>query len=169
MPGYGLPKGTKGLLPWRWAEQRLTKSHNYWITTVKADGSPHTMVVWGLWRNGTFLFSTGRQSRKSRNLEKNRDCVVCTELAREAVSSRALLRKHPMSLFDEISSSGRNENTSSTCPDLSQTYSRRKSQSSRFVLGWCLDWTKRGRSIPRRAGGLRTRSINFGTKFELSS
>jgi len=47
-PGYGFPKGKKGLLPWSWAEERLKKSHNYWITTVKPDGSPHTMVVWGL-------------------------------------------------------------------------------------------------------------------------
>jgi hypothetical protein len=31
MPGYGLPKGSSGLLPWKWAEQRLKKSHNYWI------------------------------------------------------------------------------------------------------------------------------------------
>ncbi len=85
MPGYGLPKGAKGLLRWDWAERRLTKSHNYWITTVRPDGNPHTMVVWGLWRDGEFLFSTGRQSRKSRNLEKNRHCVVCTELANEAV------------------------------------------------------------------------------------
>ena len=37
------------LLPWEWAEQRLRKSHNYWITTAKPDGTPHTMVVWGLW------------------------------------------------------------------------------------------------------------------------
>jgi len=43
--GYGFPEGTKGLLSWAWAEQRLKKSHNYWITTVKPDGSPHTMVV----------------------------------------------------------------------------------------------------------------------------
>ena len=48
MPGYGLPDAKKGLLPWAWAEQRLKKSHNYWITTVRPDGSPHTMVVWGL-------------------------------------------------------------------------------------------------------------------------
>jgi hypothetical protein len=85
MPGYGLPEGGKGLLPWTWAEQRLTKSHNYWITTVKPDGSPHTMVVWGLWQDGRFLFSTGSQSRKARNLEKNPNCVVCTEHAHEAV------------------------------------------------------------------------------------
>lgn len=85
MPGYGLPESKKGLLPWKWAEQRLRKSHNYWITTVKPDGSPHTMVVWGLWLNGAFLFSTGRKSRKARNLAKNKRCVVCTEKAEEAV------------------------------------------------------------------------------------
>ena len=85
MPGYGMPKSKKGLLPWKWAEQRLRKSHNYWITTVKPDGSPHTMVVWGLWMDGAFLFSTGRQSRKARNLAKNPRCVVCTEHAEEAV------------------------------------------------------------------------------------
>jgi hypothetical protein len=84
-PGYGFPKGRKGLLPWSWAEQRLKQSHNYWITTVKLDASPHTMVVWGLWQDGRFLFSTGSKSRKSRNLEHNANCVVCTEHAHEAV------------------------------------------------------------------------------------
>ena len=85
MPGYGLPENTKGLLPWKWAEQRLKKSHNYWITTVKPDGAPHAMVVWGLWLDGAFLFSTGSQSRKARNLEANQNCVVCNEDAHEAV------------------------------------------------------------------------------------
>jgi hypothetical protein len=84
-PGYGFPKNAKGLLPWMWAGQRLKKSHNYWITTVKPDGSPHTMVVWGLWQDGRFLFSTGSKSKKARNLERNRNCVVCTEHAQEAV------------------------------------------------------------------------------------
>ena len=93
--GYGFPEGTKGLLPWSWAEQRLKKSHNYWITTikhstvkptsVKPDSSPHTMVVWGLWQDGRFLFSTGSQSRKARNLARNTNCIVCTEHAHEAV------------------------------------------------------------------------------------
>ena len=89
-PGYGFPKGTKGLLPWSWAEQRLKKSHNYWITTVKPGGSrhassPHTMVVWGLWQGGCFLFSTGSKSLKARNLARNKNCIVCTEHAQEAV------------------------------------------------------------------------------------
>jgi hypothetical protein len=85
MPGYGLPEGSKGLLPWSWAERRLKKSHNYWITTVKQDGSPHTMVVWGLWQDGRLLFSTGSKSRKARNLAANPNCVVCSEHADEAV------------------------------------------------------------------------------------
>ncbi len=95
MPGYGLPESSKGLLPWTWAEQRLKKSHNYWITTIKPAASPqedspqnvspHTMVVWGLWQDGRFLFSTGGSSRKARNLAHNANCVVCTEHAHEAV------------------------------------------------------------------------------------
>src|SRR5580693_5268822 len=90
MPGYGLPQGNKGLLPWSWAEQRLKKSHNYWITTLKPGTSPHTafphtMVVWGLWIDGQFLFSTGSKSRKARNLANNPNCVVSTEHAHEAV------------------------------------------------------------------------------------
>jgi len=88
-PGYGFPDSNKGLLPWSWADQRLKKSHNYWITTVKQDGSPqaspHTMVVWGLWQDGRLLFSTGSQSRKARNLAQNPNCAICTEHANEAV------------------------------------------------------------------------------------
>ena len=95
MPGYGLPKGTKGLLPWSWAEQRLEKSHNYWITTAKPDGSPHTMIVWGLWLGGAFLFSTGRRSRKARNLSQNQHCVVCTEQANQAVIVEGIAEETP--------------------------------------------------------------------------
>lgn len=88
-PGYGFPESTKGLLSWSWAEKRLKKSHNYWITTVKPDAgeapAPHTMVVWGLWQDGRFLFSTGSGSRKARNLSENPKCIVCNEDAHEAV------------------------------------------------------------------------------------
>jgi hypothetical protein len=85
MPGYGLPAGTKGLLPWQWAEQRLKKSHNYWISTARPDGTPHLMIVWGLWVNGAFYFSSGAQSRKAKNLAHNPRCVIGTEMAGEAV------------------------------------------------------------------------------------
>ncbi len=93
MPGYGLPEHNKGLLPWKWAEQRLSKSRNYWISTVRPDGRPHTMVVWGLWLANVFYFSTGRDSRKSHNLKANPNCVVCNELAHEAVIVEGVARE----------------------------------------------------------------------------
>lgn len=84
MPGYGLPRGTKGLLPWQWADDRLRRSHNYWVITVRPDGAPHAMPVWGVWVDGRFFFSTGRESRKARNLAANPKCIVCSEKANEA-------------------------------------------------------------------------------------
>ena len=85
MPGYGLPKSKKGLLPWKWAEDRLNKSRQYWIATTGPDRRPHVMVVWALWMNGLLYFSTGSKSRKARNLANNPQCTMCTEVAAEAV------------------------------------------------------------------------------------
>jgi general stress protein 26 len=85
MPGYGMPTGTKGLLPWTWAEERLRKSHNYYLMTVRPDATPHAMPIWGIWVDHRFYFSTGTTSVKARNLAKNSSCVICTEKAAEAV------------------------------------------------------------------------------------
>jgi nitroimidazol reductase NimA-like FMN-containing flavoprotein (pyridoxamine 5'-phosphate oxidase superfamily) len=85
MPGYGLPRGTKGLLRWTWAEQRLRRSHNYWMMTVRPGAKPHAMPVWGIWVDNRFYFSTGARSRKARNLQRNSACIVCTERTAEAV------------------------------------------------------------------------------------
>jgi len=87
MPGYGLlgAEEGRGLLPWSWAEARLTAARNYWVTTNAADGRPHTMPVWGVWLGDAFFFSTGRQTRKARNLAQRPECVICPERGDEAV------------------------------------------------------------------------------------
>jgi hypothetical protein len=85
MPGYGLPKSKKGLLPWKWAADRLSKSRQYWVATVHPEGRPHVMLVWGVWTDGTFYFSTGSQSRKAHNLAQNSACVVCSQDSEQAV------------------------------------------------------------------------------------
>ena len=85
MPAYGLPKSKKGLLPWKWAEDRLKKSRQYWVATTRPDGRPHVMVVWALWMNGVLYFSTGKESRKAKNLAANPSCTMCNEDAAEAV------------------------------------------------------------------------------------
>ena len=49
----------------------MTKSRNYWICTVRPDGRPHSIPVWGFWLDGTLYFGTGRSTRKARNLANN--------------------------------------------------------------------------------------------------
>jgi len=95
MTGYGVPKSLKGALPWSWAEERITRSHNYWLTSVRPDGAPHTMIVWGIWLDGAYYFSTNSKSRKARNFERNPHCVLCSENAEEAVILEGVARKVP--------------------------------------------------------------------------
>jgi nitroimidazol reductase NimA-like FMN-containing flavoprotein (pyridoxamine 5'-phosphate oxidase superfamily) len=87
MPGYGIvpEQEGEGLLPWRWAADRLKAARNYFIATTRADARPHVMVVWGLWIEESFYFSTSRDSRKARNLAVHPQCVICPGDADEAV------------------------------------------------------------------------------------
>jgi hypothetical protein len=83
MPGYGLldaAQGT-GLLPWSWAVERLTRSHDYWVATVRPDGRPRVMPVWGVWMDDALWFSSSRGSRKARNLAANAHCTITTDNA----------------------------------------------------------------------------------------
>ncbi|MFN2556658.1 MAG: pyridoxamine 5'-phosphate oxidase family protein [Nitriliruptorales bacterium] len=87
MPGYGIlgPTEGRGLLPWSWAVQRLSASHDYWLATRWPDGRPHLMPVWGVWHGGALWFSSSRQSRKARNLDSDPRCTVATDNALEPV------------------------------------------------------------------------------------
>ena len=87
MPDYGVqgPDEGTGLLPWSWAEQRLTDSHDYWLTSLWPDGRPHTMPVWGAWDGEALWFSSGRRSRKARNLAADPRCTVTTDDPKDPV------------------------------------------------------------------------------------
>ena len=93
MDGYGVPQGPESMLPWEWARERLSRSHNYWLTTARLDGMPHTMPVWGVWLDGAWYFSTRATSRKARNLAENPHCIVCNEIAEEAVILQGVARQ----------------------------------------------------------------------------
>ena len=43
------------------------------------------MVVWGIWLDNAYYFSTGSTTRKAKNLAANPNCTVCNENAEEAV------------------------------------------------------------------------------------
>jgi hypothetical protein len=87
MPGYGVrePAEGTGLLPWSWAVERLTSSHDYWLATTRPDSRPHIMPVWGVWWDGALWFSSGLRSRKARNLAFRPRCMLTTDNAREPV------------------------------------------------------------------------------------
>jgi hypothetical protein len=83
--GYGVPESEDGMLPWSWATERLEQARNYWVSTTRPDGRPHSMPVWGIWLDGAFYFGSGRNSAKSRNLAANPAIVVHLESGDETV------------------------------------------------------------------------------------
>ena len=85
IPDYGISNSKTGLLSWKWAAKTLAESREYWIATVRPDGRPHAMIIWGLWFENAFWFGTGGKTQKARNLAKNPNCVVGTQNAAEAV------------------------------------------------------------------------------------
>ena len=86
-PGYGL--GSKEhdttSMPWSSVLERLGASRNYWISSVRADGRPHAMPVWGILLDDAVHFSTDAESLKGRNLRARPDCVVHLESGDEVV------------------------------------------------------------------------------------
>jgi hypothetical protein len=86
-PGYGVPTDASGaaLLPWSETELRLIEARTYWIGSTRADGRPHAAPVWGLWRDGTLVFSTSRSSQKGRNLASRPHAVAHTESGDDVV------------------------------------------------------------------------------------
>ena len=81
MPGYGVAGADEGggLLPWSWAEERLTEALRYWVATAGPGGAPHVMPLWAIWLDGSVWFSTGTGSRKARNLRADPRCAVHTD------------------------------------------------------------------------------------------
>ena len=87
MPGYGISPANEGtgLLPWSWAVQRLVGSRYYWVSTVRPNGRPHSMPVWGVWIQEQIWFSSSGGSRKTLNIASNPWVVVSTDDATEPV------------------------------------------------------------------------------------
>jgi PPOX class probable F420-dependent enzyme len=83
--GYGIRADEEGLVPWSAAVGKLERARNYWIATTRADGSPHAMPVWGLWLDDGFFFSSGAETTKTRNLDRDTRVVVHLESGDDVV------------------------------------------------------------------------------------
>jgi hypothetical protein len=83
--GYGVPKSDKGLLPWSHAAERLENAINYWVCTVRPDGRPHAVPVWGMWVGGAIYYGGGPDARHMRNLSANPNVSVHLESGGDVV------------------------------------------------------------------------------------
>ncbi len=67
-PDYGIPSGTKGLLPWSHATERLAAAHHYRISTVGLGNHPHVTSVDGVWLDDRLYFGGSPSTPRTRNL-----------------------------------------------------------------------------------------------------
>jgi nitroimidazol reductase NimA-like FMN-containing flavoprotein (pyridoxamine 5'-phosphate oxidase superfamily) len=82
---YNISPKSEGLLSWEWVEQQMTSHYNYWVSSVRPDGTPHSVPVSGIWMDGVLYFGGDRLTRRSRNLAANPHVSVHLESADEVV------------------------------------------------------------------------------------
>src|SRR6266545_200222 len=61
-------------------EDAITTKTTYWLAAARPDGRPHVTAVGALWVDGSFYFTSGAGTRKSRNLVENPNCVITVAL-----------------------------------------------------------------------------------------
>jgi hypothetical protein len=95
MPGYGMLSAQhgRGLLAWSWAQERLVRSHDYWLATVTPTEAPHLMPVWAVWHEDRLWFSSANGSRKARNLAREPRCSLATADPLEPVVVHGRVRR----------------------------------------------------------------------------
>jgi hypothetical protein len=92
VPGYGIPRSTKGMLDWAWATERLEQAKIYWLATASADATPHLIPIWGAWVDGRW-YVEGGPTRWQRNLRENPKAAVTVEFGREIVIVKGTTRE----------------------------------------------------------------------------
>src|SRR5262245_756668 len=84
-PSYGVPAEGGELVPWSFVSERLRDAGAYWLVTVRPDGRPHVMPVWGVFVDDELYLETDPGTRKARNLVANPAVAVHPDGADEAV------------------------------------------------------------------------------------
>ena len=77
MPNYGvMPDAVDAMLSWDWVDRQMREARNYWVCSVRPDGRPHSVPVWGAWVDGSLYFGTDRQAVKALNIARDNRVVV---------------------------------------------------------------------------------------------
>lgn len=70
-----------------WSDIRptLETTKVYWIATVRPDGKPHAIPIWGAWVGDVYYFEGGTDTRWGRNLLANTAMAVHLEQGNLAI------------------------------------------------------------------------------------
>ena len=71
-----------------WAEDRLARSHDYWLATVTDGSHPHVVPVWAVFLEDRLWFSSSNGSKKARNIAANALCSLTTDDPAEPVIAK---------------------------------------------------------------------------------
>lgn len=82
---YGVNNSPDGLLDWAHVNDRMSKALNYWVSSVRPDGQPHAVPVWGVWLDNVFYFDGGPTTRHARNIKENPSINVHLESGDQVV------------------------------------------------------------------------------------
>lgn len=73
---------TDQAVDWSRVAEVLAGAELYWLTTVRGDGRPHVTPLVGVWVDSpdepAFVFCTGSDEQKARNLKRNANVAVTT-------------------------------------------------------------------------------------------
>lgn len=87
---------------WRDFVSRGTRTGK--LATVRADGSPHVVPVWFVLDGDSFVFNTGKETVKGRNLARDGRVSLCVDddappFSYVTLSGRAELSEDPLELI----------------------------------------------------------------------
>src|SRR5262245_3615821 len=63
---------------WSTVDDALASAELYWLTTVRSDRRPHVTPLVGVWLGESFVFCTGPEEQKARNLGHGTAVAVTT-------------------------------------------------------------------------------------------
>lgn len=98
MPNYGvMPDEVDNMLTWDWVGRQMHEARNYWVCSVRDDGRPHSVPVWGVWIDGRLFFGTDRHSVKARNITRDNRVVAHLDSGDETLIFEGRLVEAPVS------------------------------------------------------------------------
>lgn len=68
--------GVEQTTSWADAREQIAAARRYWLATVRPDGRPHVMPLFGVWLDDALYFTSNPDRRKARNLADDGRCVI---------------------------------------------------------------------------------------------